>query len=303
MERTFFAYHLTHFFGSFSVDSYHTNSENPREDDLLYVVSGDDADTGGKDYFLEGLFRIHRRHLGPFNLSSLNGKPTPFMYRLSLVPVRVPRAPIPMLGQSWYDRKEVHRYFSSGQNFNSVNADYKIRFDGLLTAFDYIPDETVADLEAISNRADLAPTTREALVKARLGQGKFRSDLVSLWGKGEICVLTGVDTPELLTASHIKPWRSSDDTERLDPCNGILLVAHVDRAFDQNLLSFFESPNGEFAISIHPRLLRAFKATGVTQNSRLATNHMNITQSRKFSAYMNEHYRLHQELLETHKPT
>ena len=303
MERTFFAYHLTHFFGPFSVDSYHTNSEKPKEDDLLYVVSGSDADTGGKDYSLEGVFRIHRRELGPFTLKSLLGEPKPFQYRLSLVPIRVPKAPIPMRNQGWYDRKEVHNYFSSGQNFNSVKAAYKARFDELLTAFDYVADETIADLQDISARTDLKPTTREALVQARLGQGKFRSDLVSLWEKGEICALTGIDAPELLTASHIKPWRDSDDMERLDPCNGLLLVAHVDRAFDRNLLSFRKERSGRFITSIHPRLVSSFRSSGVTQTLCLATSHMNLTQSEKFDDYMSRHYELHQQLLTRDLPT
>lgn len=303
MARTFFAYHLTHVFGSFSVDSYHTNSENPREGDSVYVVSGNDTDSGGKDYSLEGLFRIHRRTLGPFNLKSLAGAPMPFQYRLSLIPVRVPPSPVAMSNQTWYDRKEVHNYFSSGQNFNPVPSEYRVRFDELLTAFGAVLDETLADLDDIFKRGDLSPTEREALVQARIGQGRFRSELVSLWGKGEICALTRIDAPEMLTASHIKPWRNSDDTERLDPCNGLLLVAHVDRAFDRNLLSFREERDGTFAISIHPRLVTPFKMSGVTINGRLEISHMNLTQSQKFGNYMAEHFRIHQELLNKDLPT
>lgn len=41
-----------------------------------------------------------------------------------------------------------------------------------------------------------------------------------------------------LIASHIKPWRESDDFERLDAENGLLLAPHVDKLFDGGWISF-----------------------------------------------------------------
>ena len=41
-----------------------------------------------------------------------------------------------------------------------------------------------------------------------------------------------------MRASHIKPWRSCTDTERLDPHNGLPLVATIDALFDAHLISF-----------------------------------------------------------------
>jgi hypothetical protein len=112
LSRTFFAYHLTHFFGPFSLGSYHTNSTNANEGDFVYVVSGDDAADGGKDYALEGLFKIHRRVEGPFQLTNLMGKPAEFQYRLTMQPLRVPDSPIPLAKADWYDRQEVLRWSS-----------------------------------------------------------------------------------------------------------------------------------------------------------------------------------------------
>ena len=55
MNKTLFAYHLAHSFGEFSLNSYHTDSENPTEGDLVYVISGDKvAGRRGVDYWLEG---------------------------------------------------------------------------------------------------------------------------------------------------------------------------------------------------------------------------------------------------------
>jgi len=79
-------------------------------------------------------------------------------------------------------------------------------------------------------------TTRQQLTAARIGQGKFRKDLLATWSGA--CAVLGVTRPELLRASHIKPWTSSNNVERLDPANGLLLSAMYDAAFDALLLSF-----------------------------------------------------------------
>jgi len=79
-------------------------------------------------------------------------------------------------------------------------------------------------------------TTRQQLTAARIGQGKFRKGLLDRWGSR--CAVLGVSRLELLRASHIKPWTSSNNIERLDPANGLLLSAMYDSAFDALLLSF-----------------------------------------------------------------
>ena len=81
-----------------------------------------------------------------------------------------------------------------------------------------------------------AETTRQQVIAARVGQGKFREDLITLWDGS--CAILGIKRPELLRASHIKPWTSSNNRERLDPANGLLLSAMYDAAFDALLLSF-----------------------------------------------------------------
>jgi putative restriction endonuclease len=72
-------------------------------------------------------------------------------------------------------------------------------------------------------------------VSARIGQGKFRLDLVEYWGK---CAVTGYSDITMLVASHIKPWSESTPAERLDKYNGLLLLPNLDRAFDNGLISF-----------------------------------------------------------------
>jgi putative restriction endonuclease len=82
---------------------------------------------------------------------------------------------------------------------------------------------------------EVGSTEREATVKQRVGQGLFREGLITLWG-GK-CAITGLNVPEMLRASHAKPWAFSSDSERLDVFNGLLLAAHWDAAFDAGLVT------------------------------------------------------------------
>lgn len=305
MSRTFFAYHLTHVFGSFGLDSYHTNSEKPTEGDLVYVLSGDkDPEVSGVDYFFEGVFRIRRRKIGPWPLKSIRGEARNYKYRLSMEPVRRPDAPIALEVADWYSRDEMHRYFSSGQNFNPLptDPDYKTRLDELLAGYaSNEADSLVHDL-AVLAREIPDETERDVLTKARIGQGKFRADLVASWRKGETCALTGIAVPEMLIASHIKPWRDSTNEERLDPMNGLLLVAHADKLFDRYLLSFDESRYG-FQSVLHPRLRNAVVAQlGLKSGMPLDISHLSLADERRLKKYMREHLRRHRQLVEQDRP-
>lgn len=89
-------------------------------------------------------------------------------------------------------------------------------------------------LGGMENRAD--PTDREAIIKQRVVQGRFRLALLQTWHGA--CSVTGASDASMLIASHIKPWRICQDGERLDPCNGLLLSPNLDRAFDKGYISF-----------------------------------------------------------------
>ncbi|WP_338718052.1 HNH endonuclease [Herbaspirillum sp. DW155] len=89
-------------------------------------------------------------------------------------------------------------------------------------------------------------TTKQALREARIGQGRFRKDLLNLWRN---CPITDIQNSDLLIASHIKPWAVSSDEEKLDPYNGFLFAVHIDRLFDKGLISF--DTTGKILISPH----------------------------------------------------
>ncbi|MBA5202216.1 HNH endonuclease [Pectobacterium aroidearum] len=82
---------------------------------------------------------------------------------------------------------------------------------------------------------------RKILAKARVGQGEYRRDLLDLWE--DKCAVTGVDRKDLLIASHIYPWCLSEDEDKINKFNGLLLSPALDRLFDKGLISFNDNGN------------------------------------------------------------
>lgn len=108
-----------------------------------------------------------------------------------------------------------------------------------------LPDEL---LHVFVARTATLPQTTEAerLVVQRVGQDIFRQGLLDYW-EGR-CAITGLAVPELLRASHIKPWAACEtDAERLDVYNGLLLAPHLDAAFDQGFITV--SDGGDVIVS------------------------------------------------------
>lgn len=132
----------------------------------------------------------------------------------------------------------------------SVELDgYGALYDALSTAAAHA--RTLPNRVADAFRRDTADLPRateaERLVVQRVGQNLFRSALLDYW-QGQCCI-TGLDIPELLRASHIKPWAScNSDDDRLDVFNGLLLAPHVDALFDGGWISFAD--DGCILISI-----------------------------------------------------
>lgn len=90
----------------------------------------------------------------------------------------------------------------------------------------------------------LPETTREALIKSRIGQGQFRDNVEA---KESGCRVTAVTDKRFLIASHMKPWCVSSNEERLDGANGLLLSPHIDKLFDRGWISFAD--NGELLVA------------------------------------------------------
>ena len=96
----------------------------------------------------------------------------------------------------------------------------------------------------IEQRNDIGETEKLRLIKSRVGQGVYRKNLIKVEDK---CRVTGLSDSNYLIASHIKPWGHSDDNEKLDGNNGLLLSPHIDKLFDNGYISF--SNDGNMLIS------------------------------------------------------
>lgn len=150
--------------------------------------------------------------------------------------------------------------------------------------------ETLEDMPitlsaAGADRMDIDPRTEtEAMRAVRLGQQNFRRDLLDVWGAR--CALTGLAIPELLRASHIKPWSEATSTERLDPDNGLLLAVHIDGLFDRGFISFDE--NGSILISsrLTDQSLRCFGIGPHLSIAKLSSRHQRyLDHHRKFHGF------------------
>lgn len=128
--------------------------------------------------------------------------------------------------------------------------------------------EEVAKIEA------QPPSTTEALrlVKQRVGQDLFRQALMDYWGGA--CAITGIAVPELLRASHAKPWaKCATDAERLNVFNGFLLCAHLDALFDKGLMTFDDQGVAVFSLRLHPDTQQKLGIQFSLQLRWLATEH------------------------------
>lgn len=120
----------------------------------------------------------------------------------------------------------------SGMHISETEGEYEARpAIGILEWEDHIQQELGADLK-------LQQTEKQALVMARRGQGKFKDNVGHFERR---CRITHVEKAEHLRASHIKPWRDSDNCERLDGENGLLLTPSIDHLFDRGFISFEDS--------------------------------------------------------------
>ena len=81
---------------------------------------------------------------------------------------------------------------------------------------------------------NLKETEKDAIIKARIGQSDIRNNLIYKECKCKIC---GIDNKRYLIASHIKPWRESNNLERIDINNVFLLFPNHDALLIKDILA------------------------------------------------------------------
>jgi putative restriction endonuclease len=124
-----------------------------------------------------------------------------------------------------------------------------------IAALESFVTDAMEELKAeakIQTRTDIATTEKVQLIKARRGQGLFKSRVELIEDR---CRITDVRRPEHLIASHIKPWRTSTDEEKLDGHNGLLLAPHIDHLFDRGSIAFTDNGQVLVASTLAPEIL------------------------------------------------
>ncbi len=173
---------------------------------------------------------------------------------VDLIPLRNPihRDEIAREFASLYDQRCMPSIFTGNATLKQIYmahlpkdaAVYLLEVAHLIAQFEH----DLVDQEA--NKRKLSKTTRDAIVKARVGQGLFRSNLLRRWSHK--CSLTSLANPDLLIASHIHAWSLSNNDERIDTDNGLLLAPHIDRLFDRGLISFDDDGSLLVSSSVTP---------------------------------------------------
>lgn len=139
-------------------------------------------------------------------------------------------------------------------------------------------NQTIDSLLAVADFVQLPPgVDKEQKTKIRIGQEFFRKAVISSYESQ--CCITGINEPQLLIASHIKPWAVSDESkERTDPRNGLCLNALHDKAFDKGLLTI----TTDYRILLSDKLAKA-KMDETTKLWLLSYNHKSIILPSRFS--------------------
>ena len=96
-------------------------------------------------------------------------------------------------------------------------------------------DSILSEIHKVEENKQLTTTERSQIIQSRIGQGLFRNRLIEYWNG---CSVSGCTLLPVLVASHIKPWNVSDNEQRLDPFNGLLLQPNLDKLFDRGYITF-----------------------------------------------------------------
>lgn len=169
-------------------------------------------------------------------------------------------------------RDEVHIFYRDRHHMNfvykgrAILGNYRLYSDRPSRFNFQLIDITQRDFDIVAEPIPEylpANTERTAVVASRIGQGYFQEESIRIW---HTCCVSGFTKESILTASHIKPWRASDNQERLDGYNSLLLVPTYDKLFDRGYIGF--DCNGRITISDKIDM-DDIRKTGLNEKSRL----------------------------------
>lgn len=286
------AYHKTDEMLPFDGKYFYSNKKDFNQSDVIFVISAKRNVHSARTLtpYLEGKFGVIDVDSGNFTFGSEF-----FTYRSTLKAIHKPGSPIEI--SDIQHRMGIKAFASRYLNQPKPILESKEveQFESLLQELKVTSNEGSEahfsdDLAGILD----SDTERQSLIMARIGQGKFRENVRDTWGyHREVCAATLLDMPEMLTASHIIPWRECRGDRaglRWDGANGILLSAHLDRLFDRYLISFKKS-GGSCSIIYSRQISDDVKsALNLTADLEVTPNLMSKEDKQRFFSHMQHHY-------------
>ncbi len=100
------------------------------------------------------------------------------------------------------------------------------------------------------NSTEITTTTKQ-----RIGQDKLRKYILDIYDHK--CAICHIDKDDLLTCSHIVPWKVDEDN-RLNPRNAICLCAIHDKLFDKGYFSLDENYEFKFSSKSNSKITSLF---------------------------------------------
>lgn len=178
-----------------------------------------------------------------------------------------------------------------GKLDKEIFREFTENFDNLFYESEELLEIKLKDEKPVKNIEELIDENKKGEykireTKVRQNQDYVRTIVMSNYANN--CAITGISLPELLIASHIKPW-SKDENNRLNPANGICLSATLDKAFDKGLITI----NNEFRILFSTKLKKHSKEVFYDEEIKRFENRQIILPikflpSEKFLIYHND---------------
>lgn len=156
---------------------------------------------------------------------------------------------------------------SAIQKVEKHSLEYQQQVAASLDIEEIAVDDSMINVLATINTdtIELTKTEKEQIIKSRIGQSAFKKALLAIEKK---CNLCGVSDERFLIASHIKPWSQSNNQERLDVNNGLLLCPNHDALFDRGYISFDDDGTIMTSFSLDEATM-VFLNTNETLNIRM----------------------------------
>lgn len=235
------------------------------------------------DFFQEDFFHWDSQttqHIHTPTIKQIvKGDLTPHLFVRVVQKIKNVTQPFIYCGRLVFDTHEEGTSKPVHMLFHNIDYDDHTTNDDLIDIYLWKPSKAGRETQSKINRQGVITpnrarkyrkpneTERKGLVTSRVGQGYYRQKIIERWeGK---CPVSGMSIIPILIASHIVPWSQSNDEEKLDVNNGILLSPNVDALFDKHLISF----ENDGLILISDKVSRENRdALGVSESMRISVS-------------------------------